>query len=62
MLMIILALLVVFAKSTFQLWSQVLKIKLLHCLKKTKELVDWSVGGTGHKSVNSRCLYCINGE
>ena len=26
------------------------------------ELVDWSVGGTWHKSVNSRCLYCINGE
>ena len=25
--------LVVFAKSTFQLWSQVLKIKLLHCHK-----------------------------
>ena len=33
MLTIILALKVVFAKSTFQLWSQVLKTKLLHCLK-----------------------------
>ena len=33
MLMVIPALYVVFAKSTFQLWSQVLKIKLLHCLK-----------------------------
>ena len=50
----------VFAKSAFQLWSQVLKIELLHChsdilslLKKNEknktnqnELVDWSVGGT----------------
>ena len=48
-----------FVKSTFQLWSQVLKIKLLHCLefilsqkkkKTTKKLVDWSVGGAWHKS------------
>ena len=30
--------------------------------RRTNELVDWSVGGTWHKSVNSRCLYCINGE
>ena len=27
-----------------------------------KELVDWSVGRTWHKSANSRCLYRINGE
>ena len=31
-MLIILVLYAVFAKSTFQLWSQVLKIKLLHCL------------------------------
>ena len=37
MLMIILALYVVFGKSTFQLWSQVLKIKLLNCLKNKKQ-------------------------
>ena len=30
--------------------------------RRTNKLVDWSVGGTWHKSVNSRCLYCINGE
>ena len=56
-MLIILALYVVFAKSTFQLWSQVLKAGTVALsfsqslsLKKqnnnTKELVDWSVGGT----------------
>ena len=30
--------------------------------RRTNELVDWSVGSTWHKSVNSRCLYCISGE
>ena len=30
--------------------------------RRTNELVDWSAGGTWHKSVNSRCLHCINGE
>ena len=30
--------------------------------KKKNDLVDWSVGGTWHKSVNSHCLYCISGE
>ena len=57
----------------FQLWSQVLIIELLHCRsfsvslskrkkrkeKKDNELVDWSVGGMWHKSVNNHCL---NGE
>ena len=30
--------------------------------EKKNKLVDWSVGGTWHKSVNSCCLYCITGE
>ena len=47
-------------------WVVALSFFLCLSLKKRKvkknELVDWSVGGTWHKSVNSRCLYCINGE
>ena len=39
-------------------------LKLLHhlkCLLKNKNPVDWSVGGTWHKSVNCHHLYCILG-
>ena len=65
-LMIILALQVGFTKSTFQLWSQVLKIQLLHChslsvsqkQNKNKKWTSWlSLEGTWHKSVSSHCLY-----
>ena len=43
-------------------WVVALSFSLWLSKQTKNELVDWAVRGTWHKTVNSRCLYCINGE